>query len=75
MQNETEETFEEVRVTYTFEKNDRFYVVENVPARISHLTGEQLFAPKTVARLQEIVAGNADLPDRMLETPVFKFGL
>ena len=72
---EAAETFEEQRVTYTLQKDDRFYVVENVPARVSTLTGEQLFAPQTVARLQKIINGQIEPPARLLETPVFKFGM
>jgi len=32
-----------------------FYLVENVPARISLETGEQFFSPETVQRLQSFI--------------------
>ena len=69
------ETFEEQRVTYTLQKDDKFYVVENVPARVSTLTGEHLFSPETVTRLQKLIGEQTETPARWLETPVFKFGL
>jgi hypothetical protein len=62
----------ERRVTYTLEHEGRFYVVENVPARVDEETGEQYFAPATVERLQEVVLGKQK-PDRVVETPVYKY--
>jgi hypothetical protein len=62
----------ERRVTYTLEHEGRFYVVENVPARVDEETGEQYFAPSTVERLQEVVLGKQK-PDRVVETPVYKY--
>lgn len=60
------------RVTYTLEHEGRFYVVENVPARVDEETGEQYFAPSTVERLQEVILGKQK-PDRVVETPVYKY--
>ncbi len=57
----------ERRVTYTLEHNGQFYVVENVPARVDEETGEQLFAPATVERLQAVILEKK--PDRVIETP------
>lgn len=67
-----EETMEERRVTYTLQMNDKFYIVENVPARVSAETGEQFFMPETVERLQSII-WEEQQPKRMLETPVYEF--
>jgi hypothetical protein len=36
----------ETKVTYTLEQDGHFYLVENVPARISPETGEQFFLQK-----------------------------
>ncbi|MGH9949895.1 MAG: YgiT-type zinc finger protein [Pyrinomonadaceae bacterium] len=66
------ETFKEAKVTYTLESRGRFYIIENVPARVCEQTGEQLFAPETVERLQQTVWGQTK-PKRMVETPVFEF--
>lgn len=62
----------EQNVTYTLELDGKFYIIENVPARVNEETGEQYFAPETVKHLQEKIKGNA-LPKRKLETPVFDF--
>jgi YgiT-type zinc finger domain-containing protein len=60
------------RVTYTLEMDGRFFVVENVPARVNVETGEQLFSPQTVERLQRLIRDGGQ-PVRMMETPVYKF--
>ncbi len=67
-----QEQFVEQTVIYILETGGRLVVIGNVPARVSLLTGEQLFSPETVARLQQTVWENQQ-PMRMLETPVFKF--
>ena len=59
-------------VTYTLEINGRFVVVEDVPARVSQRTGEQLFSPETVEQLQQIVWDQKS-PIRVVETPVFQY--
>lgn len=72
MINSSDERFREERVTYTLQVGDRFFVIENVPARVSERTGERLFSPETVERIQAIVWGEGT-PVRVLETPVFQF--
>lgn len=62
----------ERRVTYTLEKDGRFFLVENVPARVNLETGEQFFTPQTVERLQRMLGGH-EKPVRVVETPVFQF--
>lgn len=69
---EPEERFVRQNVTYILEAEGRLFVIENVPARVSQVTGEQLFSPETVERLQQTVWG-AQEPVRVLETPVFEF--
>lgn len=66
------ETFEERLVTYTQEVNGRFILVEHVPARVCRETGEQLFSPETVTRIQEIIHAQRR-PERVIETPVYEF--
>jgi hypothetical protein len=72
MPSESEEAFVEQKVTYSLEVEGRFIVVEQVPARVSLRTGERLFAPETVERLQEIVWGQR-VPIRVIQTPVYEF--
>lgn len=62
----------EQTVTYTLLKDGKFYVIENVPARVDLDTGEQYFSPKTVERLQQTIWGKRK-PVRVLETPVYEF--
>ena len=66
------ETFEERLVTYTQEVDGRFIMVERVPARVCRETGEQLFSPQTVTRLQAIIRSRLK-PARVIETPVYEF--
>ena len=66
------ETFIEQRVTYAIELEGKFIIVENVPARVCVETGERLFAPETVERLQQTVWEQRK-PQRVIETPVFEF--
>lgn len=65
-----EETMVDAKVTYTLEHGGRFFIVENVPARVSKETGEQYFAPETVERIRAIIKGR-QRPDRVIETPVY----
>ena len=66
------ETFLERKVTYTIQVDGRFIIIENVPARVCIETGERLFSPETVERLQRTVWEKRK-PDRVIETPVFEF--
>jgi YgiT-type zinc finger domain-containing protein len=73
MSNEVwQETFEEQKVTYVLEQQGKVLIIENVPARVCRETGERLFAPETVERLQHIVWEHRK-PTRVVESPVFEF--
>jgi YgiT-type zinc finger domain-containing protein len=63
---------EDRRVTYTLEMDDRFFIIENVPARVCLETGEQFFSPQTIERLQSMI-WQGQKPKRVLETPVYEF--
>ncbi len=67
-----EERLVEQRVTYTLGMSGKFYIVEDVPARVDEETGEQFFAPSTVERLQEIILGQRE-PSKMIETSVYRY--
>jgi YgiT-type zinc finger domain-containing protein len=67
-----QETFEEQTVTYVLEQQGKVLLIEHVPARVCRETGERLFAPETVERLQQIV-WEQRTPTRIVETPVFEF--
>ena len=64
----------ETKVTYTLEHDGHFYLVENVPARISPETGEQFFSPETVQRLQSFIFQKKE-PKKVVQTPIFEFAI
>jgi len=66
------EKLAERRVTYTLENEGKFYIVENVPARVNEETGEQFFSPDTVELLQKTIAGKSK-PGKVVETPVYRY--
>jgi YgiT-type zinc finger domain-containing protein len=68
-----QETIVERTVSYTLFLEDKLIVIENVPARVCLETGEQLFAPETVEKLQALAWGDKE-PQRTIETPVYDFG-
>jgi hypothetical protein len=70
--NKAEEKLSERRVTYSLELDGKFYIVENVPARVNEETGEQYFAPETVEHLHKTIRSNTK-PKKMVETPVFDY--
>lgn len=62
------------KVTYTLELDGKFFIIENVPARVSLETGEQYFSPDTVERLHSMIKGSYR-PHKTIETPVFEFAV
>lgn len=72
MQTQSDERLVSRLVTYTIERDGELVIVEHVPARVNLETGERLFAPDTVRRLQQIV-WERRTPTRTVETPVFEF--
>ena len=62
----------DTKVTCTLEHGGKFFIVENVPARVCKETGEQFFAPETVEHIQGIIKSR-ERPDRMIETPVYNY--
>lgn len=62
----------EQMVTYVIEVNGELIVVENVPARVNVETGEQLFSPETVERLQRMVWERRK-PKRVIRVPVYEY--
>lgn len=66
------ETFVNRLVKYTLELDGELIVIENVPARVCIETGEHLFAPEIVEKLQKLIARRAK-PKRVMQVPVFDF--
>ncbi|MGI8785635.1 MAG: YgiT-type zinc finger protein [Acidobacteriota bacterium] len=67
-----EEKLVERRVKYTLEFGGKFYIIENVPARVNEETGEQFFSPSTAERLQKTILGRLS-PTKVMETPVYEY--
>ena len=72
MSSKQKEKLVERRVAYTLEMDGKFYIVENVPARVNEETGEHFFSPSTVESLQKIILGRGE-PSRAIETPVYEY--
>lgn len=66
------ENFVDAKVTYHIEVDGSLIVVENVPARVDLETGERLFSPQTVERLQHLVREQSR-PSRVMATPVYDY--
>jgi YgiT-type zinc finger domain-containing protein len=72
MQTYPEECLVERLVTYTIERGEKLVIIEHVPARVNVETGERLFSPDAVRRLQQIVSEQRT-PTRTIQVPVFEF--
>ncbi len=70
--NDYQEQLVEKRVTYSLELNGKFFLIENVPARVNEETGEQYFSPSTVMYLQQIILDGQE-PQRVILTPVYSY--
>ncbi len=70
---DNQEFLVEARVTYTLQSNGKFYLIENVPARLNEETGETFFSSSTVENLQQLILSEKE-PDRVIETPVYTYG-
>jgi len=66
------EQFKDQDVTYILELGDEIIIVEHVPARVNTETGERLFAPETVKRIQAILQSRV-APKKIIHAPVFDF--
>ncbi len=66
------ETMIESKVTYTLAHGGKFYLIENVPARVCRETGEQYFTPETVEHIQAVIKTKKK-PTKVIETPVFEY--
>ena len=70
--NDWQESLVEKRVTYALERNGKFFLVKNVPARVNEETGEKFFSPSTVEHLQQIILDEKQ-PDYVIETSVYSY--
>lgn len=66
------ETMLDTKVNYSLEHGGKFFIVENVPARVCQETGEQYFSPETVKHIQDTIK-SGKRPDKVIETPVYNY--
>ena len=66
------ESMVETEVTYPLERDGKFVLIEQVPARVCSETGEQFFSPKTVEQIHNIINERTS-PKKTIETPVYEF--
>ena len=66
------ESMVETEVTYPLERDGKFVLIEQVPARVCNETGEQIFPPKTVEQIHNII-NERTAPKKTIETPVYEF--
>jgi hypothetical protein len=66
------ETFVEQQVMYIVEIDGELAIIQNVPARVNTETGERLFAPETVEKIQAILRSR-QAPTKVIQAPVFEF--
>jgi len=66
------ETLVNTIITYTLQRNGKFYVIGNVPAQACKETGEEFFSPESMERIHEIMQA-PKTPVRKMETPVFDY--
>jgi len=58
-------------VTHVVLSDGKAVVLENVPARVNTETGERLFSPDTVRKIENILQRKSK-PKRIVETPVYE---
>ena len=66
------ESMVETEVTYPLERDGKFVLIEQVPARVCNETGEQFFPPKTVEQIHNII-NERTAAKKTIETPVYAF--
>ena len=66
------ESMVETEVTYPLERDGKFVLIEQVPARVFSETGEQFFSRKTVDQIHNII-NERTAPKKTIETPVCEF--
>ena len=66
------ESMVETEVTYPLERDGKFVLIEQVPARVCNETGEQFFSRKTFEQIHNII-NERTAPKKTIETPVYEF--
>lgn len=59
-------------VTFTYEEDDKYLFVENVPALVCNKCGERIYSPEVTDKLLKF-AKDEFRPVKTIEVPVFDF--
>lgn len=63
---------EKKNVTFSYEEDDKYLLVENVPAEVCTKCGEKTYSPKVTDELLRF-AKDKFQPVKIIEVPVFDF--
>jgi len=61
-------------VTFTYEKDDKYLIIEHVPAEVCTKCGEKMYSPEVTDELLRF-ARNEFKPARKIEVPVYDFAM
>ena len=61
-------------VTFTYEEDDKYLIIENVPAEVCTKCGEKMYSPEVTDELLRF-ARNEFKPARRIEVPVYDFAM
>jgi len=59
-------------VTFTYEEDDKYLIIEHVPAEVCTKCGEKMYSPEVTDELLRF-ARNEFKPARRIEVPVYDF--
>jgi YgiT-type zinc finger domain-containing protein len=63
---------EKKKITFSYEEDDKYLLVENVPAEVCTKCGEKTYSPKVVDELLKFTKDEFQ-PIKTVEVPVFDF--
>ena len=63
---------EQKKVTFSYEEDEHFIVVKNVPAEVCAGCGEKTYSPEITDELMKF-AQNRFKPQKMIEVPLFDY--
>ena len=65
---------EKREVTFTYEEDDKYLIVEHVPAEVCTKCGEKMYSPEVTDELLRF-SRNEFKPARSIEVPVYDFAM
>jgi len=65
---------EKKMITFTYEEDDKYLIVENVPAEVCTKCGEKMYSPEVTDELLKF-ARDEFKPIKIVQVPVFDFAM